>query len=689
MLAERRRALRLLGDRSLLSFWLARFLDRAADWLFLLTVLVLSWNRTGDASLAAWSLALWFAPRVIVLGLFDAWTRRLSPGTWAWLGAARAVALAVVFVAFWLHLLADPQLLLGAAGVLGFLSAAAASPRSAALSGRTGLAHVGLAAQADAFVDRLAALIAPLVTGILLFVAEPAAALAAAAVTYGLAALLAYAQLKSITPIEPRVRAEADADADEARQFPRRSALYLVAAFTAGALGAALFVTTLDLAAGPELASTRSAPFLIAAYGLGLMLGPLPVARLLLRIPAPLLLIATVLLQSVAAIAIVVAQSFAVALPLMLVLGIIAVNQDALRAIAIRRLVPADLYERVVRLMLIALTVGQIYGAIGVVSIGAAPDPYAILVVLAVSQVLLVLLGLALGGRQSLQIGGLSSLPIKSVVHKLSWETRPVASPGHLEQSSNQRARRLARWINRSVSLQKLSVTLPVSGRHYEIYRPDEESRERLFEQGRSDPDKQMPYWAKVWPSGVALADVVVERREEVAGAHVLELGAGLGVTACAVLEFGGEIVTADYSDLPLAHCRLNTLVNTNKAPSATCFNWRHPAEVAAAAAHPQSKGGYPLIIAGDVLYEGRDAEPLLNVIDKMLVADGSLWLAEPVRRTAQRFLDSAASLGWEIESRQVQAEWPDNTEGPVNLHFLTRSAVPDSIPADLGGLRI
>jgi predicted nicotinamide N-methyase len=232
-------------------------------------------------------------------------------------------------------------------------------------------------------------------------------------------------------------------------------------------------------------------------------------------------------------------------------------------------------------------------------------------------------------------------------------------------------------------------VTLPVSGRHYEIYRPDDESRERLFEMGRADPEKQMPYWAKVWPSGVALADVVVERREEVAGKHVLELGAGLGVTACAVLEFGGEIVTADYSDLPLAHCRLNTLVNTDKAPSATCFNWRHPAEVAAAAANPQSKGGYPLIIAGDVLYEGRDAEPLLNVIDKMLVADGSLWLAEPVRRTAQRFLDSAASLGWEIESRQVKAEWPDNTEGPVNLHFLTRSAVPDSIAADLGGLRI
>ena len=55
-------------------------------------------------------------------------------------------------------------------------------------------------------------------------------------------------------------------------------------------------------------------------------------------------------------------------------------------------------------------------------------------------------------------------------------------------------------------------------------------------------------------------------RKEEVASKHVLELGAGLGVTACAVLEYGGDIVTADYSALPLAHCRLNTLVNSGSA---------------------------------------------------------------------------------------------------------------------------
>ncbi len=331
---------------------------------------------------------------------------------------------------------------------------------------------------------------------------------------------------------------------------------------------------------------------------------------------------------------------------------------------------------------------GQLYGAIGVISIGLTPDPFAILVLLSISQVLLILLGIALGGRSALRVGGLSSLPIKSVVHKLSWDTRPEAAPADFSVSQP-RVRRLARWVNRQVELERLSVTLPISERVFEIYRPNEASRDRLFEQGRADPEKQMPYWAKVWPSGVALADVVVERKEEVSDKHVLELGAGLGVTACAVLEYGGHIVTADYSALPLAHCRLNTLVNTDRAPRATCFNWRHDGEVAAVSDQPEFRNGFPLIIAGDVLYEGRDAEPLLNVIEQMLNDDGSLWLAEPVRKTAQRFLDSAASLGWEIDSRQVQAEWPDATDGPVNVHFLTRSHESDRPIADLGGFRI
>jgi predicted nicotinamide N-methyase len=690
VISDRRRILRLLGDRPLAPFWLARFAERTGDWLFLLTLLVLAWNGTLDAALAAWTLALWLAPRLIVWGVFEGWMSRLPGIAWPLLSAARAVAVLGFLGIVAADLLPDSQAILGAAGVLGFLAAVGGDVRTSVLRTRLDLGKLGNGATADAVVDRTAMLVGALLAGLILYVTEPAVALVAAAILLALAAILGLTQVRGVATsrTDAERRAAPDLDPDAARAVARRSAIYVVAAFTSGALGAVLMVASLALPAGSGHGDAGAAPFLIAAVAAGLLVGPLPVPRLLLRVSAPLLLLGLVLVESVVALFIVVFHSAIAAVPVLFILGLVGSTMDSLRAIALRRLAPVDLFDRITRLSLLALTVGQLYGAIGVISIGLTPDPFAILVVLSISQVFLVGLGIALGGRNALRVGGLSSLPIKSVVHKLSWDTRPAATTADFA-GANPRERRLGRWINRQVEVEKLSVTLPISNRHYEIYRPDEASRERLFEQGRADPEKQMPYWAKVWPSGVALADVVAERKEEVSDKHVLELGAGLGVTACAVLEYGGHLVTADYSALPLAHCRLNTLVNSGRAPRATCFNWRHDSEVAAVSAKPEFRDGFPLIIAGDVLYEGRDAEPLLNVIERMLNEDGSLWLAEPVRKTAQRFLDSAASLGWEIDSRQVQAEWPDATDGPVNIHFLTRSHESDRTVADLGGFRI
>jgi len=226
-------------------------------------------------------------------------------------------------------------------------------------------------------------------------------------------------------------------------------------------------------------------------------------------------------------------------------------------------------------------------------------------------------------------------------------------------------------------------VRLPVSGRHYAIARPSGDGRDRLFEEAKADPERQMPYWAKVWPSGVALADIVVERAAEVRERQVLELGAGLGVTACTVLEEGGRLVTADYSLLPLALCRLNGLINTGRAPGSSCFNWRDEAQVEEVLRRHPPIG---LILAADVLYEFRDIKPLIDVIERLLAPGGSLWLAEPVRRTAQRFLDIVAAQGWTIESRRIRAAWPDATDGWVNVHVIRREEQPAELVLGLAG---
>lgn len=241
-------------------------------------------------------------------------------------------------------------------------------------------------------------------------------------------------------------------------------------------------------------------------------------------------------------------------------------------------------------------------------------------------------------------------------------------------------------WLAAQGEYESTRVRLPKSGREYEISLPTQATQERLFDEARKDPVKQMPFWARIWASGVALADAVLERQDQIAGQRVLEMGCGLGVTATAAIQAGARLTVADYTTMPLTFCRLNTLCNAGSGPRSLRVNWRTPDPLSWMRA--TAGGGWPIILAADVLYEGRDVAPLLELVDKLLAPDGVLWLAEPGRRTAQRFLYEAAAAGWESESEYHTGPWPDQSDTRVGLHFLRRATYLDPLPASLGGWR-
>lgn len=211
------------------------------------------------------------------------------------------------------------------------------------------------------------------------------------------------------------------------------------------------------------------------------------------------------------------------------------------------------------------------------------------------------------------------------------------------------------------------SVHLPWSERDYAITMPAE--FDSLLDQVVDDPEQNLPYWAEIWPSGLALADMIEQSPAPWRGLRVVELGCGLGLTAIAALRAGAVLSVVDYARAALDLCRRNCRANADSEPAALAMNWRNAEEVAMLVA----RGRYEVVLAADVLYERRDIEPLMRLLPRVLEPGGVVWLAEPGRPVAAEFLTGTELMGGQRRSLEHRGPWPDSSDDGVvvGLHEL------------------
>ncbi len=227
----------------------------------------------------------------------------------------------------------------------------------------------------------------------------------------------------------------------------------------------------------------------------------------------------------------------------------------------------------------------------------------------------------------------------------------------------------LRRRLETKFRLDEKELLLPRSSARYAITLP--RTFDPLLDASADDPEQNLPYWAVTWPSGTGLGDVLLSERVPLRGVPVLELGCGLGVTATAALAAGAELIVTDYAPEALMLCRLNARRNTGREPRTLQLNWRKPR----ATLFEQAGDGFPVVLAADVLYEARDVAPLLDLVERVTAPRGLLWLAEPGRRPAARFLEGAAARGWSGTATEWDGPWPDpKDEGViVRVHQMRR----------------
>jgi predicted nicotinamide N-methyase len=177
--------------------------------------------------------------------------------------------------------------------------------------------------------------------------------------------------------------------------------------------------------------------------------------------------------------------------------------------------------------------------------------------------------------------------------------------------------------------------TLELAGHELTLLRPA--SADDLIDEAAFDEEEFLPYWAELWPSGLALAQAVGTL--ELRSVRVLELGAGLGLPSLAAALRGADVLATDWADDAVELLRLNAGRNGIGLRSER-VRWDDPAPIVGLAP-------WELVLGADLLYEGRNADQLLELLP-LLGAD--VLLADPGRPFAKGFLERASAL-WEIDT--------------------------------------
>lgn len=126
---------------------------------------------------------------------------------------------------------------------------------------------------------------------------------------------------------------------------------------------------------------------------------------------------------------------------------------------------------------------------------------------------------------------------------------------------------------------------------------------EDLLDDSAFAEDEFMPYWAELWPAGLALANALPADTLE--GTRVVELGCGLGVPALVAAARGAQVTAVDWAEDAIALLRENAERNDLEL-EAVHADWR------------SFEGDFDLALAADVLYEARNVEPLVTLLPRL-----------------------------------------------------------------------
>jgi predicted nicotinamide N-methyase len=180
-------------------------------------------------------------------------------------------------------------------------------------------------------------------------------------------------------------------------------------------------------------------------------------------------------------------------------------------------------------------------------------------------------------------------------------------------------------------------------GRELAVLRPRD--GDALIDEDAFARGEFLPYWAQLWPSGVALARLIAPRALK--RARVVEVGCGLGLPSLAAALAGARVLATDWSPAALALLAENAERNGARLELAA-VDWTAPQALL-------DRDAFDLVLAADVLYERRAVPVLADLLPRL---GREVLLADPGRPQLEDFLERTGTV-WRRPPVFSLAAWP------------------------------
>lgn len=137
------------------------------------------------------------------------------------------------------------------------------------------------------------------------------------------------------------------------------------------------------------------------------------------------------------------------------------------------------------------------------------------------------------------------------------------------------------------------------------------------------------PFWAKVWPSSLALSAFLELNRDLVTGKTVLEIGAGTGLPSFSIANIAASVIITDHAPDAVELMKKNIAFLGLTNVTARCLDWNQfPDDLKA-----------DIVLLSDINYAPEQFGPLTVLIRRFLYERSIVIIATPQRLMGASFL--------------------------------------------------